>query len=285
MKALGLFLLFFLAAAPSRAASPYPAVEFRDLSDQKISAEGENALRLNPKAWKHAESAHFIYHYTDEKEAETVLVHAETYFAWVMEMFGVKEAPRGRKSHVFVFSNDKVWDDFRHRGTLERISGAEAFTDGNELFIHRMQFWLEPQRVLAHELTHVVLFRFVGGKVPLYLNEGYADFIGFKAIALKFGGDEYAMRTVSKVPAKYYMPLEKLAALKLYPKGLEETDNFYLQSQLLVRFLIERRGTVKFCELLKNASDFKSLNYGLRRVYGEDLAVVEEEFKKYAVST
>lgn len=257
--------------------------DFDELSDRKVSAEAENLLNTNPNTWLHAESANFVYHFTDAKEAETVVLHAETYFDWIRQMFGIDKIPSTKKSHVFIFTDEKLWDEFRYRGTLERIAGAEAFTDGNELFIHRAQFWLEPQRVLAHELTHVVLYRLLGDRVPLYLNEGYADFIGFKAIALKFGGDEYAMRTIGKVPEKYYQPLEKLSLVRVYPKGLEETDNFYLESQLFVRFLIERYGAKRLYDFLKDHLQSKSLSASLRRIYQVELAEVEKTFRSYAM--
>lgn len=278
-----LFFSILLHAAPSWAALPYPAVEFRDLSDRKISAEGEAALAMEPESWRHAESENFVYHFTDEREAETVLVHAETYFAWVREAFGVQGAPPGKKSHLFIFNDDKLWEEFRHRGTLERIAGAEAYTDGNELFIHRMQFWLEPLRVLAHELTHVVLFRLLDDAIPLYLNEGYAELIGARAVAMKFGGEEFLARSAGRVPEAYYRPLEDLAAVRVYPKGLEETRYFYLQSQLWVRYLIEKHGSEKFYAFLKSHVQFKSIAFALHHVYGLQLDEVEKSFRAYAV--
>lgn len=278
------FLAFlFFSSGVLYASTSYHLCEFRDLSDRRLSAEGENALKINKSSWKHAESEHFVYHFTDEKEAETVLIHAEMYFGWIQKMFGIRELPAGRKSHIFIFNEEKLWDEFRHRGTLERIAGAEAFTDGNELFIHRAKFWLEPQRILAHELTHVILYRLMGDRVPLFLNEGYAEYIGYKAVAMKFDGDEFSSRTIKKISDKYYQKLSWLSAARVYPKGLEETASFYLQCELFVRYLIERHGAEKFYDFLKSMVQSKSLAYSLRQIYQLGLDTVERDFKRYAL--
>ena len=170
--------LLLISISPSIYSSYiFPTVGWDDLSDKQLTDTGRQALKIYGDAWQHAETAHFVYHVHDAKEAETVLVHAETYYGWVKETFGVRSDDEKRKSHVFVFDDKALWKSFNAR-TPERLPGAEAFTNGFELFLYREPFFLEPQRVLAHEITHLVLFRFVQGTVPLFLNEGFAEFMG-----------------------------------------------------------------------------------------------------------
>lgn len=267
----------------AQAASSPEVRPFKELTDRKISAEGQNLLDASPDAWTHAESEYFVYHYTDAEAAQTVLFHAEAYIEWLRGLFGIKEIPAGPKIHVFIFNNAALWSEFRHRGTLERRPGVEAYTDGRELYIHRAQFWLEPQRVLAHELAHVMLYRLLGERLPLYLHEGFAEWVGYRAASLKFGGDESAVRQVSRVPSAHYVPMPKLAAMRIYPKGVDESRYFYLQSELFVRYLIETYGAVRFYEFLRSTAQSKSLAYSLHQVYQISEHEVDEAFRAYAI--
>ena len=103
------------------------------------------------------------------------------------EMFDVGEDTWPSKCHVYIFENKTLWKEFNKKPG-ERLPGAEAYTNGTELFLYREPFYLEPQKVLAHEITHIVAHRFVKGTLPLYLNEGIAEFMSYKALALQSDG-------------------------------------------------------------------------------------------------
>jgi len=80
-----------------------------------MSPEGKSALSLNEGLWKHAETAHFVYHFTDEKDARTVYLHAEAYYEWIKNFLGVEQDPWKKKSHIFVFSDKADWQKFNQR--------------------------------------------------------------------------------------------------------------------------------------------------------------------------
>jgi len=272
------FLSFFIT--PSiYSSSNISELAWEELSDRKLTDTGQTALKIYGDAWRHAETSHFIYHYHDPKEAETVLSHAEAYYLWVKQLFGVEVDEEKRKGHVFVFDDRVLWKSFNAR-TPEKLPGAEAFTNGFELFLYREPFYLEPQRVLAHEITHLVLFRFVKGTVPLFLNEGFAEFMATKAIAMKTDGDPYRLRTFQSIPAADFIPVEELVAFQAYPEGRETV--FYQESELLTRYLALNYPTEKFYELLKLTAGGKPFAKALEELYGMDMEVFSEKFGLYA---
>ncbi|MGH7198017.1 MAG: hypothetical protein ACREH5_04660 [Candidatus Omnitrophota bacterium] len=281
MKKIGLLvLLAALAGVGIAHGGQIPSLSWQELSDRDISPEGKRALSLDQGRWKHAETEHFVYHYWDEKEAETVYLHAEVYYQWVKKYFGLAQDNWKKKAHVFVFTDKSVWEKFREDSWA--IQEAHAFTTGWELFIYRDPYWLSPKKTLAHELTHVIVFRFLEGPIPLFLNEGFAEFISYKAIAPHVDGDLYRLRTVEPIPADQFIPVEKLMEMSSYPEG--EVEIFYRESELLARFLITKYKGKDYYVLLKEVSKGRPFRDVLPEIYNLSFRSFAEEFKQFAVS-
>ncbi len=285
MKRLWLILLALNIAACSGAAlvraAEIPIVEWKALSDTDVSPEGRKALAIDLKkdrVWKHAETEHFVYHFWDGAEAETVYLGAELYYKWVKDFFGITEDTWKKKAHAFVFSDKKIWKDFIK--DYPSTEGAEAFTTGWELFIYRNPYWLSPKKTLAHELTHLIVFRFLDGPLPLFLNEGIAELMGYKAIAMQADGDEYWFRAISRIPRQHFIPLEQLAAIDVYPRDNEEV--FYRESELLARFVISEYQGKNYYTLLREVSKGKPFKEAVSSACGVDYKVFEEKFIRFA---
>lgn len=272
-------VLIFTFSAPLLLAASIPTLSLNELSDRDMSPDGRAALSESEGSWKHAETAHFVYHFTDEKEAETVYVHAELYYQWVKELFGVTEDPWKKKSQIFIFQDEKIWGHFNER--IQSSLEGQAFTTGWELFIYRAPFWLAPKKTLAHEITHIILFRFLEGPIPLFLNEGFAEFVSTRALATGFGGNEYAVRVLQLIEPGKYIPLDELTKMKSYPA--EAVETFYQESELLVRFLILHYGSRNFYTLLHAVSKGRDFEGEVKRIYDLDLSALEEKFKEFAI--
>jgi len=245
-----------------------------------VSPQAKAALAADPGPWLHAESAHFIYHFVDAKAAETVLLHAEEMYDWIKPIFGVTEDAWKRKVHIFIFEKKDAWDRFT--GRVGNGLHPGAFTTGGELFQYRDPFWLAPQHTLAHELTHVVAFRFLKGPIPIFLNEGLSEYVATRAAARQTGGDQYAVRTLGLIPEKDYFSLAELSSFKTYPAE-NRLKTFYHESEILVRFLIlEKKGD--FHAFLDDVSSGTVWHRALERHYGFDMTALEEGFRKYAVT-
>jgi hypothetical protein len=275
--------LFVLSSFDAR---PAPAAKIQDiawekLSDRDISPEGRLALSVNAKLWRHAETDHFVYHFTDENQAETVYLHAEVYYKWIKDLFGIREDAWRKKNHVFVFTDEGMWNDFAKKA----FGGfrGDALTNGWELFLYREPHWLAPRRSLAHEMTHVIVFRFLNGPLPLFLNEGFSEFVSFRALAMQLGRSEYDIRTIELIEKKDFIPLEELIEAKSYPEDAITRDVFYRESELLVRYLILTYDSKKFYALLRDVSKGEPFRKVVARIYGLDFDTLEKKFSDYAV--
>jgi hypothetical protein len=245
-------------------------------SNADLSPEGKAAQ--SSQAWKHAESAHFIYHFPDPFALEPLQASAETYYQWVKDALGVTEDKWSNKAHVFLFPDPEKWKEFNRR--VDTRFQGDAFTNGNELFIYLNPFWLAPKKTLAHELTHVIAYRFLDGPIPLSLNEGFAEFIASKAIAMHADGNEYAVRGFKFIPEDKYIDVEKLVAQKSYPQDVE---TFYRESEWLVRMLHQRSKT-KFYELLRKMSQGAEFKKTLEDVYEIEFDTFSADFHRYAIT-
>lgn len=272
-------IIITLFIAPGLDAAGINGIKWENLSDKDISPQAKLALSIEPEKWQHAETPHFIYHFMDDKKAELVYTHAEVYYRWIKELFGVDEDSWKKKSHIFVFTDKPLWDDFTSRAKPN--SKMEAFTTGWELFIYMNPYWLSPIKSLSHEITHIIIFRFLDGPIPLFLNEGIAEFIGYKAAALKADGDEYRIRTISLIPEKDFIPVERLIEITSYPDSNIEV--FYRESELAVRFLITNYDGKKFYALLRTVSRGEPFKRALEEIYSMEFETFCDAFTKYAV--
>jgi len=274
------FLALFIPAS-SLLASEIPGVSWRDLSDTDLSPEGKSALSFHGDLWKHAETEHFVYHFIDEKDAKTVYEHAEAYYQWIKNFLGVERDPWKKKSHIFVFSDKPAWQKFNQRvrgGFFE----AGGFTNGWELFMFRESFWLAPEKVLAHELTHIILFRFLEGPIDLSLNEGFAEFVSFRQLAVQFDGDEYRLHVVAHIAKEQFIPLETLLTMRDTPA--DKVEIFYQESELLVRFMVLNFNKKSFYGFLREISRGEDFKRALRDVYNLEFEDLNEKFEVFAVT-
>ncbi|MFH1996024.1 MAG: hypothetical protein ABIJ27_03385 [Candidatus Omnitrophota bacterium] len=263
------------------AAADIATVQWKRLSDTDISPIGRSALALDKKKWQHAETGHFIYHFVDADWAEIVYINAEVFYSWIKDIFGIRKDTWTKKVHIFVFTDEARWNDFKEKARV--TAHGDAFTSGWELFFYRRPHVLTARKSLAHEITHVIVFRFLDGPIPIFLNEGFAEFISMRAIAMQEQASEYDLRAVKFLTKGEYLPLEELIAAKTYPTSKEALIIFYRESELLVRHLILNHQTEKFYKLLRLVSKGQTFKQAVKKTYEKDFTSFEKEFKKYAL--
>lgn len=154
----------------------------------------------------------------------------------------------------------------------------------------RIMIYLHPQapKVLAHEISHLIFWEFFGQSRQnlLWLNEGLAMHEEYRARSEQLPA---ALQEAQVTLKAYYMPLKILldTATALEHKE-KEAQIFYVESWLLVRFLIERGGRVGFYELLKNLKAGKPFPQALALAFPfqwPDMAALESSFQtEYAIN-
>jgi hypothetical protein len=280
-----LVLLLFLAASGLAQTVPgnFAEVPFDHLSDRSIGTLGTRALAIRKADWKHAETAHFVYHFFQSFIAAPVSVEAEFFYTIVARELGRDTSQWERKCHIYIFEKKEDWAQFQAAGQLDPWTGG--LFSGSELFIVR-----EPQvkwkgDTLGHEITHLVLHRFFGAGIPLWLNEGFAEYAASRGYAAYWRARGYIAkpRTQAVDPAQW-IPLTELTSATTYPGDVVKVRTFYNESERLVRFLsgIDKAGLQRMLEALAQGNRFDTaLSKGFPGKF-LSLPALETAAKEYA---
>jgi hypothetical protein len=258
-----------------------PEVEFTQLSQTDRSAFGAKALAIHPGDWKHGETAHFIYHYQKNYVATAVSVESEFHFRVIEKVLAKADLPWTEKAHIYIFERAPDWESFQTAGALEPWTGG--IQSGGNLFIVRNPAFKFTDNSLGHEIAHLVLGRTYGEGVPLWLNEGFAQFVSKNAHASYQRARGYLAKARSEaVAGEKFFPLARLTTMT-YPAA-EEVETFYNESERLVRFLVAADRD-KFLELMERLAKGERFSEALSSCYGSrftGLDAMEGEFRLYA---
>jgi hypothetical protein len=287
-----LLRLFFLLLLPVGLWAQAPVdstlreVPLLALSDRSITPLGQAALTIRPGDWKHAESTNFIYHYFQSFIAAPVSVEAEFYYRVIAKELGKDTTQWERKCHIYIFETDEDWAAFQRKGSLDPWTGG-IHAQGS-LFIQRDPKLKFKGNTLGHEVTHLVIGRFFGTGVPLWLNEGYAEYASSICYAAFNRARGYAARPRSRtVPAGLYFPVAELTSMLTYPQDTAQVTIFYHESERLVRYLnsVDKRGFNAFLEAMAKGNRMETaLNKGFVARF-INLEALERDFKSYATQS
>lgn len=274
-----------MAAAESRPVSglnSLPTVKLSELTRRDSNPLGAKALAINPDAWRHGETEHFIYHFQNSYVATPVSVEAEFHFRVISAELGQTDAAWPEKAHIYIFERPDDWQSFQSAGQLEPWTGG--IQSGGSLFIVRNPAYRFTDNSLGHELVHLLLRRIYGNAIPLWLNEGFAQYVSKKAHSSYLRARGYTAKPSSNgVPADKLVPLATFTRMGYPPT--DQVEAFYDQSERLVRFLVAVDRS-KFLELLSAAARGESFEAAVTRAsfntFG-DVSALEESFRRYAV--
>ncbi|MDB6150197.1 MAG: hypothetical protein JWQ44_1645 [Chthoniobacter sp.] len=265
--------------------TPFTERPLAETSDRNFTPLGQAALGIRSADWKHAETANFIYHYFQSFVAAPVSVEAEFYYRVIARELEKDTTQWERKSHIFVFETAEDWAAFQKRGALDPWTGG--IHSRGELFLRRDPQFRFKGNTLGHEVAHLVVDRFFGSNVPLWLNEGYAEYVSIRGYAAFQRARNYRMRPTSVAVANaQFIPLAELTAALSYPQDVLRVEAFYSESERLTRFLsaANKSGFGVFFEALAKGARFETaLSRGFAGRF-PSLEALEREFRKYATN-
>jgi hypothetical protein len=253
------------------------------LSDSQVSALGRKALEIRPDDWHHAETKNFIYHFQHNFIATPVSVEAEFYYGFIAKDLARDTTEWERKSHITIFEQPEDWHTFQASAQLEPWTGG--IQSGGDLFIVRNPAYKFKGHSLAHEIAHLVVFRFFGNGVPRWLNEGYAENVALRSWSSYFRARGYLAKPNSTaVSPSDYIPLAELTTMEEYPTEVAKVEAFYHESERLVRFLTatDKAAFRDFFDALAHGNRFET---ALAKAFGmhfSSTAALEAVFKPYA---
>ena len=272
------------AAAPVFAQSPatIPIVPFERLSDTQITVDGRRSLAIRPSEWSHAETEHFILHFFHTFIAAPVSVEAEFYYRYIFADLEASTTYAGGtgKTHIYLFESRDDWDAFRKTAFLESWTGA-VHIDG-ALFVPRYPEFKWKGNALGHEIAHLMVHRFVGTRLPLWLSEGYAEDVSSRGYSAFHRARGYLSHPREAIPPGF-MPLARLTTLPAYPAD-EEIKTFYRESRALTAFLSGEGNKARFLKMFTAMAQGAPFSLAWNDAYGShwpSLGAMELEFKKY----
>lgn len=254
--------------------------KWEELPNRDVSEPGEKALSINREKWKHAETDNFLLHYRRVTEAQKVAREVEYYLWFVATTLGATKDRYQRKSHVYVFEDDDEWKTFL--GMTSAPSWSASFARGDELFLNVRG---KPggggfeSQTLAHETTHAVVARlFPGRRWPLWMSEGFAEYMGGASVAARKG--QTAKRFQGRL-ASAEMPLEQLEALQSYPSDEQAVAQLYQTSEKFVRFLMNELPKERIVSFIDQILAGKKMRDSVLAVYSDKIRDWEAFQRKY----
>jgi hypothetical protein len=287
---IGSVILAVGATAQSPDDTPPPPGQYRfktlpleELSDRNVSRMGDTALNLKDIKWEHGESDHFIFHTETGFLPLQLAVVAEWSYAEIKKDLDISRDLFERKGHIYVFLNEQVWRAFVGNGKLEPWTGG--WCTGRELFFQSRPHFRFQGTTLPHEMTHLVMHRFLKGDIPLWLNEGFAEFEGIRLYRTYLRVRNYTLTNIQdRLNRDQYIPLKDLTSAVDYPKTRDEVTAFYVESHMLIGFLCDQHGgmspLLKFIKLQSEGAQFDS---AWQDVYGDKYRDQEAFEKKFIV--
>ena len=266
---------------------PLVKKSFEQLSERNVTHTGERALHAKDVTWEHSETEHFIFHTETGFLVPQLAYAAEGFYRSIRNDLGVTEDSYQRKSHIYVFLNDVAWRTFASQVHLDEWTGG--FCNGRELFLKTRPHFKFQGTTMPHEMTHLVIHRFMAGDLPLWLNEGFAEFESTRLYRAYLKQRQYRMSVLSPpVNKDSYIPLNTLTGAVDYPRTEDEVKAFYNESHRLVIYLHQQGGgTAALVQFMKRQSEGRTFESALREVYGEkfdDLEALEKKFQPFATT-
>ncbi len=262
-----------------------PLVErpWDQLSNTTVSPNGEKALAINPKRWKHAETDNFILHYRRVTEAHKVAREIEYDIWFVAKTLGASKDAYKKKSHVFIFEDDMEWERFLADTTIPNWAGS--FAIGDELFLNVRRSEATgsfDSRTLAHETTHAVVARLYTTRWPLWLSEGFAEYMGTASVAARknvfLKGQQHTLPFAS-------LSLDQMTAMTRYPDDPVQVSQLYESSEKLVRFILTDLPKDRFLSFVDAILAGYPLKDAVMRIYGDkfkDFGEFEKKYERFA---
>jgi hypothetical protein len=241
------------------------------------------ALLDHPKfKWKHLQTEHFILHYDQKMFAAKVARMGEQFYdAISADLPNLQDRISPARSHIFIVRDPRDW-----QAIVANSPGLQSWVAS---VVHGNVMWLQEtgtatsdqMDTLAHEMTHLVFNRFLPVRLPLWLNEGLAEY--YEEFAYRAAKGMGQSRGNAFRPLRNWVPLNELLNATAYPVDPAEASRFYVTGKYLTGFLLLKLPKEKwdafFARLLAGEPHLAVL----LETYGwPDIAALEKDFAAFA---
>lgn len=252
-----------------------------ELSNSVVTPLGSSALSLKPEQWKHAETENFVLHFRRVRDANEVARAIEFDLWFEAKELGATKEQYERKSHVYIFKDEREWQKFL--GESGQPAWSHSFARNDELFLDvREDSGAFDSENVAHETTHAVVSRLYGRKRwPIWLNEGFAEYMGRASVAARHS--QSLRRSQDYLPAAQ-LSFTELISTARYPSDRQQVHQLYESAEKLVRFLWNKYPKELFPQFVDRVIAGEPAQTALPAVYGaefNDLPAFERKFARF----
>lgn len=223
---------------------------------------------IGVQIWKHAQTPHFIVHYVSEPDARLSMHYIEFAYSAVVSLLGLDPQRGAQKGHVFLFSGTTAWQKYLSNSRKDPRLGGFAYK--NELLMpviadgNARESGHDSTKTLCHEVTHAIVSRFYpGAKPPLWLNEGFAEYVAALTLSAKSGNpvDKY-------MSSKADRPMNLADVFRRVGYGGNSVFAFYANSAWCVRTLCEKLPADGFPRFFNSVTAGNPPDVAFRVAYG-----------------
>lgn len=278
MKRLWLVGMLSLFAVVARA-DDWTPVEREAMDSSQLSDVARAVLDAREFKWKHAQTEHFVIHYENGVFAAKVARQAEFYYHHISQDLGNLTDRAPARSHIFIFRKPTDWHIFIRSYLKADLEWSAAMVIGPVMYLKQAQDISRSAEVLSHEMSHLILNRFVEGRAPRWLNEGLAEWYGEFAYAAFKGVRKSKKTAFQRLDSSF--SVRDLLAAKEYPADREAIHKFYQTSKHLVAYLQLEQPSEKFTPFLLATARGVPVESALQEHYGLTVEELIEQFQKY----
>lgn len=228
----------------------YEIIPIDEINREEFSAIGRRVLK-NSDHWIAGRSEHFYALGSNIRSVSAAVEEAEFAWTWLDTWLGSSNPP-SRRALIAIIDEPGMWKTLvkkhgvRHDSLAMQVQQELYFKDdpGQSL---------RPDRI-AHEVVHLRLGRDGKVSIPLWLEEGLANYTGWRcAVEYNRTRGVTLYRNLPALDASRILPLASLLAQTDYPADPEAAKAFYRQSEEWVAALIEKFGREAFASLIEKA--------------------------------
>ena len=285
-----LFLLTLLALAPriwARPPGPPPPAAPQDSPADEVDRSKllpqDLAWLDDPRFhWKHLQTEHFILHHDQKIFAAKVARMGEQFHAAISaDLPNLQDRVSPFRSHIFIFRDPRDWKTVV-AGSPGLDPWVASYVRGNAMFLQETGVAASDKMgTLAHEMTHLVFNRFLPVRLPLWLNEGLAEYYGEFAYRSAKGMGQSKSNAFR--PLRAWIPMGDLLDATDYPADPADAARFYATSKYLVGFLLLRQPRDRWNAFFARILAGHPARPALLETYGwPDAAALEKAFAAFA---
>ena len=275
--ALGIWLLLFsIVRAQTPLDIEIDAVERSELGPLDLAILDNTSFR-----WRHLQTERFVVHYNQKMFAARVARMGEQFYGAISaDLPKLSDRVSPRRSHVFIFRDARDWESIvANRPGLE--TWAASFVGGNVMYLQEIgDATSEKMGVLAHEMAHLVFNRFLNVNLPLWLNEGLAEY--YEEFAYRAARGMAQSKKNAFPPLRRHTPLAELLSASSYPPDVAEVRLFYATGKYLVGYLLLRLPRDKWDRFFARVLAGENAQSALLETYGwPNVESLEKEFDRF----